>query len=698
MITPEEEAIGRLQGLRHVISSGNAKAVSSLCNELGSLATDRLENTEIRDRIAQVVSHIDTAISAGGGKGKKLDAVLSRIDQTLASIDALLSAEQPDAAEAPAVEATPVVAEVEAARSSNDDSALIDTSMLPVFISEAAEHLENAEQNLLELEQEPSNKSALDAVFRGFHSVKGNAGFLSLTQIGKLAHEAETLFELIRSGKAELTDTAAELALLSVDMLRQMIDALGAVDEPRDEMPAEAAALVAQLVALIHSIQAGEAPPVREPAQPNPAATEPAAPSNAAAAEPSAPAPAPNPQPTAAAPGGKKTSGGIVRVDQDRLDDLINLIGELVTAESIVSSTCDVSQHEEAEQSLIHLKKITDELQQLSLSLRMVPIHDLFQKQVRLVRDLGRKLNKPVELVIEGGATELDKNVIDQLADPLVHIVRNSIDHGIEPSTEERLTAGKAETATVTLSAGYVGGHIRVAIRDDGRGLNREKILAKAMARGVVPTDAELTGQQIDQLIFHAGLSTAEKITDVSGRGVGMDVVARNIESLRGVVQVNSEPGVGTEIEIILPMTLAIIDGLVVTTGDHRFVIPSHEIERLVECDPDQIANLVKRQPILTIRGKHLPVFPLDALAGFHRPAEAGPGKVIVVAKAGNHTFGLLVDQVVNRQQVVIKQLGDAIGGIEGVTGGAVMGDGQVALIVDLAGMHQRVLKRRSAG
>ena len=686
MITPEEEALCRLQGLRHMVKGGNLKAAESLSAELGQIASEKLTLPEAKEPIAEVTGFINEQITSGAG-GDNVEEILERIEKTLTTVEAALNPEDESAAETAAAES-----EEEA-----PSGAHIELDMLPVFLREAVEHLDSSEQHLLELEQEPGDSDALDAVFRGFHSMKGNAGFVGLTKIGKLAHEAETMFDLIRSGKAQLTEQSAELALRSVDALRQMVDDLGATDEPVDAMPPEGKELVEELIEMIKSIETGGPPPERK----KPAKKEPE-PEQSADSAPKAK----EEKPAEAAGKGADAKAGdakakakkkpdassFVRVDQGRLDDLVNLIGELVIAESIVTaSVAAVDEDGETEQPLQQLGKITRELQHLSLSLRMVPIHDLFQKQIRLVRDLGRKLDKPVELVIEGGGTELDKNVVDKLADPLVHIIRNSIDHGVEPDRKDRLAAGKPETAKVTLSAGYEGGQIRISIRDDGRGLNREKILAKAVARGVLPADTDVPGYQIDQLIFNAGLSTAEKVTDVSGRGVGMDVVARNIESLRGTVKVVSEPGLGTEIVITLPMTLAIIDGLAVIAGENRFVIPSYEVEQLVEVEKHQWEDIASRQPVITVRGRHIPVFPLGGMYGFQARPEAREDGVVVLARTGDHSFGLLVDRVAGRQQVVIKQLGEAIGSVKGIAGGAVMTDGHVALIVDVPGLHQRI-------
>lgn len=684
MITPEEESIGRLHGLRQIVKSGNRKAVKALTLELQSLATDKVENVGIKQGVVEVLASVTETFDGEADAGE-IDALVAKIESAIESLDQLCQAED-DFDEFFVSEAAEPVGEVE-----------IDPQMLSVFIREAGEHLDNAESSLLILEQEPDDAEAINSVFRGFHSVKGNASFLGLAIIGQVAHEAETLFEFLRAGNAELSDAIADLALRSVDGIRDMVCQLEDEGLAGDRLTDKTSQLLDELKQAVTAIESGaEVTPNQGANALPPVKKVPSTPQNNAA-ESSRPKGAKSKaEKTSKASSGRQATSGVIRVDQDRLDELINLIGELVIAESIVAASNEADgSASRAEQPLIQLNKITRELQQLSLSLRMVPINDLFQKQFRLIRDLSRKLQKPAELVIEGGATELDKNVIDQLADPLVHIVRNSIDHGIEPSLDERRQAGKPDTATVTLGASYEGGQIRISIKDDGRGLNRQRILAKAISKGVIDESQELEDSQIDQLIFDPGLSTAETITDLSGRGVGMDVVARNIESLRGSVRVQSTPGKGTEIIITLPMTLAIIDGLVVVAGDHRFVLPAHEVERLIEIDQHTNSNIARRQPLLDVQGRNIPLFDMDKVVGFNLDRPPIDGNVAVLVRCGDHAFGLRIDRVVCRQQVVIKQLGDAIGLLEGFAGGAVMADGQVALIVDVAGVQQRLRRSR---
>ncbi len=378
-----------------------------------------------------------------------------------------------------------------------------------------------------------------------------------------------------------------------------------------------------------------------------------------------------------------------VKVDAIRLDHLVDMIGELVIAESMVSQSMELKaiMPPELARSMAQLDKITRELQEMGTSLRMVPIRATFQKMARLVRDLARKSGKQVEFVTCGEDTELDKTVVDKIGDPLVHMVRNSVDHGIEASAEERVRAGKPAVGRVELRAFHKGGSIYIEIQDDGQGLNREGILAKALDRGLIREGEILSDRDVWNLIFEPGLSTAKAITDVSGRGVGMDVVKRNIEALRGQVEIHSEAGRGTVFSIRLPLTLAIIDGMVVRVGQERYIIPTLSIVMSIRPERRQITTVVRQGEMVEIQGNLVPLFRLARLFTVEDAvAEIQEGIVMVVEDEGKRT-GLLVDEILGEQQIVIKSLGEALQGIQGIAGGAIMPDGQVGLIVDVGGL-----------
>jgi two-component system chemotaxis sensor kinase CheA len=319
----------------------------------------------------------------------------------------------------------------------------------------------------------------------------------------------------------------------------------------------------------------------------------------------------------------------------------------------------------------------------LSMSMRMVPIHGVFQKMARLVRDLSRNAEKDVTFATQGEDTELDRSIVDKIADPLVHMVRNSVDHGVEPKAE-RVAAGKTPTGRVELRAFHQAGNIVIEIEDDGRGLNKDKILKKAIDNGIVEAGQELSDEEIFKLIFHAGLSTAEKITSVSGRGVGMDVVKKNIETLRGKIDISSTLGKGTVFTIRLPLTLAIIDGQIVSVGNDRYIIPINSIVRSLRPSAEQLSSVQNRGEMVMVRGQLLPLVRLYKLFNTVPATEDPTKSLLMVVEEDNNKCCLLVDELLDQRQVVIKSLGEGLGAARGVSGGAIMGDGRVSLILDI--------------
>jgi two-component system chemotaxis sensor kinase CheA len=400
----------------------------------------------------------------------------------------------------------------------------------------------------------------------------------------------------------------------------------------------------------------------------------------------------------------QQPGGGPVRetlkVDAGRLDLLIDMIGELVIAESMVSQSGELRSvcSPELARSMTQLDKITRELQEMGTGMRMVPIRATFQKMARLVRDLAKKSGKQVEFVTTGEETELDKSVVDKIGDPLIHMIRNAVDHGLEADPEARVKSGKPAVGRVELRAFHKGGSIYIEIQDDGRGLDRDAILAKARTRGLVREGDVLSDRDVWNLVFEPGLSTAKTVTDVSGRGVGMDVVKRNIEALRGQVEIQSEPGKGTTFSIRLPLTLAIIDGMVVRIGLERYIIPTLSIVMSIRPDASQLSTVVGRGEMLSLQGQLLPLFRLARLFGISDATqELTDGIVMVVEDEGRRT-GLLVDEILGQQQIVIKSLGEAMQGLLGVAGGAIMPDGRVGLILDVSGVVRLASEEKSGG
>jgi two-component system chemotaxis sensor kinase CheA len=620
----------------------------------------------------------------------------------------------------------PVIAAPAAASAHEIESELAlnpeDVPLAVEFLNEAQGHIEAAEANLLRLEDDDKDPEAVNAIFRAFHTIKGVAGFLNLKQIGTLAHGAESLLDLARKGRLELSGVAVDLVFESIDQLKILLAALDVAVKAGTPV-----AIQPQLPGLLSRLREKAAHPTGDSA----AAAAPAAAAPAATAAPIATAPAATVAPIATAPAQPSAaplvaagavaasskvperteaaaspvtppasaqpnsarseaaqSESTVKVSTERLDSLINMVGELVITQSMVSQgvTGLAANDHQVLRNLQHLGKITRELQGLSMAMRMIPISGVFQKMARVVRDLSRKAGKQVDFIVTGGETELDRNVVEAIGDPLVHMVRKSVDHGIEP-VDQRLAVGKTRAGAVHLRARHQAGQIVIEISDDGRGLNKERILRKAIEAGLVKETDTLSEQQIFQLIFHAGLSTAEKVTDVSGRGVGMDVVRRNIEALRGRIDIQSTLGKGTTFTIYLPLTLAVIDGLIVRVGSERYIIPIMSIEQSIRPKPDQLSTVQSRGEVCLVRGRVLPLARLHRLFDVKPRTENPAESLVVIVHDHQRHCCLLVDELLGQQQVVIKSLGESIGTLRGVSGGAILGDGSISLILDVPGL-----------
>ena len=387
-----------------------------------------------------------------------------------------------------------------------------------------------------------------------------------------------------------------------------------------------------------------------------------------------------------------------IRVSIDKVDSLINLVGELVITQSMLSQfgeRFDASQLEHLRQGLSHLSRNTRDLQESVMQIRMLPIGFAFNRFPRLVHDLSRKLNKQVDLRLSGEGTELDKTVLEKISDPLVHLVRNALDHGLE-TPEVRIAAGKEPTGTIELNAYHEGGSIIVEVKDDGAGLNKARILARARERGLVAADAELSDDQIHNLIFQPGFSTAETISEVSGRGVGMDVVKRNINDLGGHVQISSNEGRGSTIKIRLPLTLAILDGQLVRVGAETYVISLLAIVETIQVKQEQVNRLPGGVELFRLRSEYLPIIDLGAQFGTGRDPSTACDGLLVVVESDGRRFGLLVDDLLAQQQVVIKSLESSYRQVRGLAGATILGDGRVALILDVPGLVQTFEERHA--
>ena len=601
-----------------------------------------------------------------------------------------------------ATNATPDVPEMIAHPIPKDGGTIpddIDRSLLGDFIAESRESMAGAEAALLELEANPEDIEAVNTVFRAFHTVKGTAAFMGLDRLAEFAHHAESLLSRVRDRELPYTQAVANLSLRSNDLLAEFLDAV-----ERSVNSGDAITLPTDYVALMHDLLNADAvlaghdtcngtPPAAAVTASGPAAatvsvtTGDAASGIASAVSLVRVTPASTT--AAVARSSTKVDADLsVRVRTDRLDRLIDMVGELVIAQSMLAADPAVvapGQHDLVKK-VSHAGKIMRELQDLSMSMRMVPLKSTFQKLTRLVRDVALKAGKVVELVTDGEETELDRNMVDAIADPLVHMVRNAVDHGVE-SPADRAAAGKPRAGRVKLAAFQQGGSVIVELRDDGRGLNRDRILAKAIEKGLVAPNHSLTESEINALIFAPGFSTAEQITDISGRGVGMDVVRRNIESIRGRIDIQSVLGKGTIFQIRLPLTLAVTDGMLVRVGDERYIVPLTSISLSFRPEPDMLSAIPPRGEVVMLRGEVLQVVRLHEMFAIRNAVTDPADAILMIIGDGEHRVALLVDQLLGQQQVVAKALGDGVGEIPGISGGAILSDGRVGLIIDVARM-----------
>jgi two-component system, chemotaxis family, sensor kinase CheA len=548
-----------------------------------------------------------------------------------------------------------------------------DPELLSDFVLEAREHLASLESQLLVLERDPSNSEALNAIFRSFHTIKGLAGFLELREIQKVAHEVESVLDLARNLRFTVTPQALDVILVSADYLKRWLSHLESVLQNQPSREPEADPDLLQRIAGIPSLKtpAGNGDLTVPAATPEPPVQH--------AERPAARAPEHSGEV------GRRTEAIAVKVDTAKLDYLVDMAGEMVIAESLLRHDPELSKikNPRFQRNLGQLTRITGELQRTAMAMRLVPIGPLFRRMARLVRDLSRQFGKPVTMETEGDEIELDRNIVEELADPLMHMVRNSMDHGIE-SPEARKAAGKPGTGRLLLKAQHLAGQVVIEISDDGRGLDRQKILSKAIEKGLIFSETELSDSEVFDLIFKPGFSTAAKVTNVSGRGVGMDVVRKHIETLRGRIEIRSQARQGSTFLLKLPLTLAIIDGLVVGVGQERYIVPLFSIREIFRPKPDTIWTIQDRAETALIRGSLVPVVRLSRKFDVTPRSEDPCQGVLVLAEVESHRFCLLVDEVIGKQEVVIKNLGETFAGTTGIAGGAILGDGRVGLILDL--------------
>ncbi len=610
------------------------------------------------------------------------------------------------------------------------------------FVLEAGEIAERLGEQLVDLEQRSGDAELLNAIFRGFHTIKGGAGFLHIAPMVELCHAAEEMFDALRSGKLTVEPHLLDMALQTLDHVNGMLAAMrtghavpGAPDGlaanmralcDADRAPAPVAAgrpvatpsaaptgdaiMEDEFEALLDALHGkGSAPGAVKSkdtidddefealldalhgkgATPAPMAAEPLP----ATPAPVGAAPAPPPAPAAAPGAASKEADATVRVEVKRLDAMMNLVGELVLARNRLKTmrrkSTALRRHAndgELDRAIAGLDLITARLQSAVMKTRMQPIGRVFSRFPKVARDVARQLNKEVKLELIGEETEIDKNIVESLSDPLVHLVRNAIDHGVE-SPEKRERAGKSRQGTVRLSAQHEGDHIQIVVRDDGAGMDPEVLRAKAREKGLITPEAaaRLSTDECLQLIFLPGFSTKAEVSEISGRGVGMDVVMSRLKDLNGHVTINSAPGAGSTITIRLPLTLAILTTLVVSAGGRPYALPLGAVDEVFRFKPESVIWVDGRE-VLDVRGQTLPLLFLRRWLSIDGDPDDG---CVVVVRSGEVRFGLVVDVVRGRDEVVVKPLPPRMRDLAGFAGATITGDGAIALILDAHGLYR---------
>jgi two-component system chemotaxis sensor kinase CheA len=574
------------------------------------------------------------------------------------------------------------------------------------FIVEGLEYIDEIEVNLLNLEQDPENPDYINAIFRPFHSIKGVAGFLNLETIHDFAHALENLLDRVRNNELSVSSRLIDVILDGADALKAIIVKLKDDLEGNPAKPLEIDP--AALIKRIENV-GQEAPDTVEVKKlgeiliEDGAITEESLEQGLEVAQQSIP---PKKVGEALISEGKvtpkqvsqalrkqteqATDTAVIRVNIKKLDDLIDTVGELVITQSMIRQNASILSNSDRKLSrdVSHLSSITSELQRTSTSLRMVPIKQTFQRMSRLVRDLARNAGKQVGVVTEGEDTEIDRNMVEEIYNPLVHMVRNAVDHGID-SSEERIKLGKPEKGLVRLKAFHRGGNIVIEISDDGKGLDKERILKKAVEKKLIDSSHGLSDQDIYKLIFLPGFSTAAKVTDISGRGVGMDVVKQAVEKLRGKIEIDSAVDKGSTFALSFPLTMAIIDGMIVKVGSERYIIPTTAIRQLLRPVEGSYNNIAGRGETINVMGNLLPLVRLYKIFDIEPEHKNSWEAIVVVIEGENRSKCLLVDEILGEEEVVIKSLGEGLKSAKGVSGGAIMGDGNVGLILDPEGLFE---------
>lgn len=656
------------------------------------------------DFMRETLDHVSVHLNDLGME-EKARVLAGQLQAELEGGSAGVGASKPALATVQAVEPEPVITPPDLA---------ITPELVDAFLQEATEQLQEIEEGLLIWSKESDNKEVVAELFRKIHSFKGNCGFLGFRDLERLSHRMETVLDAMKSGTAPANAKPADAFLNLCDVLKNALADISQKGEGRiDGLDLYLELLNDFIPAGLGSESSVTAPRVGEilvndgvitPETLFDALDIQKKPLGEVLVDMGAALPEQVDKALAEQEQFKSASGAEqakqaaslkrqdIRVDLEKIDTLIDLIGEMVIAENMLIHSPDLAGLvlENFSKASQQMGKLVKELQEVAMTIRMIPVAGLFNRMTRLVHDLARKSGKKADLVLVGTETELDKTVIEKITDPLVHLIRNSMDHALE-SPEERLAAGKKETGIVRLAASHEEGEVWIRIEDDGRGLNREKILKKAVEKGLVQGDGvDLTDKDVAALIFLPGFSTADKVTDVSGRGVGMDVVKQNLNQIDGKIDIDSKPGLGTKIVLRIPLTMAIIDGMLIRVGDARYIIPILSIRESFRPSAKAITVSPEGQELVRVRDRLFPVLRLHLLHKIKPATERLDEGILILIENQGRNVCLFVDEILGQQQTVIKGLSEYIGKIgqvRCVSGCTILSDGEVCLILEVRGL-----------
>lgn len=708
----------QIDEIKSLVAPHEPKEMALIFDSLGQVMEKILLNQVPPNSGPVVIKQIDEAVNlCRDAVGPSYDAAnfAGRVAEILAlfktTFDVVPNAPPAAAPPAAAPETPPQHAEVGTSK-----VILIDENDLVIFegfLDESTEMVNKIEEYVMALEENPENMDIINSLFRVFHSLKGAAGFLGMNEINTLCHDAENLLDNARKGKMKVDREFSDIVMVARDTLEKGLAAIsetlsvGKKNLPNFEGKVKRLDIEPVISLIDRKLFGGgdeESPSPKlgeilleqhsvTPEQLKKALDQKAKPLGeilvdmgvTSKAEVSA---ALSAQSTVQ----KAPVAAAIKVDTKKLNLLLELVGELVIAQAIISQN-DVlgkDENQKISKDIAEMAKITGGIQDHIMSLRMVPLRQTFQKMNRLVRDLSRKTGKAVNFVVYGEETEIDKTIVEQLNDPLVHLLRNAADHGVE-SLDVRRAAGKTGDGTITLGAYQKGGNVVIEIKDDGSGLNLERIKKKAIERGLIDPNRPYSDEELKDLIFLPGFSTHEVATDLSGRGVGMDVVRKNVEGLGGRVDIITAKGKGSTFLVKLPLTMAIVDGMLVKVGTERYIIPTVAISESIQPKPEQLTTVTTSGEMLNVRGELIPLIRLNQMFGISDAKTDIMQALVIIVGTEKEKRGLLVDDLLGQQQVVVKNLDKRLQGLKGFSGSSILGDGLVGLILDIGGLFELV-------